>query len=58
VPPTDLAEACRCSRERLALYLDRFGAEELADMREPDGSIKATCEFCSRSYSFGSGEFG
>ena len=56
-PPTDLAEACRCSRQRLALYLERFGAEELAGMREPDGSIKATCEFCSRSYSFGPGEF-
>lgn len=56
VPPTDLAEACRCSRERLALYLQRFGVEELADMREPDGAIKATCEFCSRSYTFSTDE--
>jgi molecular chaperone Hsp33 len=57
VPPIDLAETCRCSRERLAVYLQRFGAEELADMREPDGSIKATCEFCSRAYAFAPSEF-
>ncbi len=52
VPATELVEACRCSRERLEVYLKRFGAEELADMREPDGAITATCEFCSRKYRF------
>ena len=49
VPATDVTEACR-SRERIELYLKRFGAEELADLREPDGSISVTCEFCSRKY--------
>jgi molecular chaperone Hsp33 len=53
VPPTGLAEVCRCSRERIAMYLERFGPEELADLREPDGSIAVTCEFCSRQYRFG-----
>lgn len=57
VPATELAETCRCSRERLAMYLRRFGAEELADMREDDGAITATCEFCSRKYRFAPGEF-
>jgi molecular chaperone Hsp33 len=52
VRATALAEACRCSRERIAMYLERFGAAELADLREPDGSIAATCEFCSRKYRF------
>lgn len=56
VPATDLAEACRCSRERIGLYLERFGAQELADLREPDGSITVTCEFCSRQYRFAPGE--
>lgn len=56
VPPTELAETCRCSRERLEIYLRRFGAEELADMREEDGAITAKCEFCSRKYRFAPGE--
>jgi molecular chaperone Hsp33 len=57
VPATELVEACRCSRERIEMYLQRFGAEELADLHEPDGSIAVTCEFCSRKYAFAPGEF-
>lgn len=57
VPAIALAEACRCSRDRIEMYLQRFGAEELADLREPDGSISVTCEFCSRKYAFAPGEF-
>ena len=52
VPATNVAEAGRCSRERIELYLQRFGAAELADLREPDGSLSVTCEFCSRKYRF------
>jgi molecular chaperone Hsp33 len=52
VPSTGLSEACRCSRERIELYLQRFGAEELAELREPDGGLTVTCEFCSRKYHF------
>jgi molecular chaperone Hsp33 len=36
--------------------LRSFGEEGLADMREPDGSIGVTCEFCATSYRFESGE--
>lgn len=50
--PHALKEACRCSRERIMLYLERFGREELADMREDDGGVTVTCEFCSRKYKF------
>lgn len=56
-PATALAAECRCSRERIHGYLRRFGAEELADMREPDGGVTVTCEFCSRQYRFSQGEF-
>jgi molecular chaperone Hsp33 len=52
VPATGLAEACRCSRERIEMYLQRFGPDELAELREPDGSLTVTCEFCSRKYRF------
>jgi molecular chaperone Hsp33 len=56
VPATGLAEACRCSRERIGLYLQRFGAQELAELREPDGGLTVTCEFCSRQYRFAPGD--
>jgi molecular chaperone Hsp33 len=58
VPATGLAEVCRCSRERIELYLRRFGAQELAELREPDGSLTVTCEFCSRKYHFAVDEAG
>jgi molecular chaperone Hsp33 len=58
VPATGLAETCRCSRERIARYLDRFGPTELADLRDPDGSLTVTCEFCSRQYRFAAEEVG
>ena len=51
-PATQLAAECRCSRERIHAYLQHFGAEELKDMREPDGGVTVTCEFCSRKYRF------
>ena len=57
-PATALAAECRCSRERIHDYLRRFGADELEDMREPDGGVTVTCEFCSRVYKFSSGEIG
>jgi len=56
VPATGLAEACRCSRERIDMYLQRFDAAELAELREEDGGITVTCEFCSRTYRFAPGE--
>ncbi|HEU0059092.1 MAG TPA: Hsp33 family molecular chaperone [Hyphomicrobiaceae bacterium] len=57
-PSTPVAAACRCSRARIKLFLERFGPDELADMREADGAITVTCEFCSRKYRFAAGEIG
>lgn len=51
-PPTAIEAYCRCSRERVAAFLNSFGARELTDMREPDGSISVTCEFCTKTYRF------
>ena len=56
-PATQLAAQCRCSRDRIRDYLHRFGAEELKEMRENDGGVTVTCEFCSRTYRFGRDEF-
>ena len=42
-----MAMRCRCSRERIERMLEMFSAADIADMREPDGSISVTCEFCT-----------
>lgn len=53
--PVPLAAFCRCSRERVETMLESFGPQDLADMREPDGGITVTCEFCNASYKFAPG---
>lgn len=51
-PAVTLEEHCRCSRDRVSNLLGSFGAEELQDMREDDGAITVTCEFCNAKYRF------
>lgn len=48
--PMPLAAFCRCSQDRVGALLASFSAEERADMIEPDGKVKITCEYCSREY--------
>ena len=50
--PLPLKMACRCSRDTVGVFLKRFGAGELADMRDPDGGVTVTCEFCATPYRF------
>jgi len=57
-PATGLVAACRCSRERIHAYLERFDAKELDGLREADGGVTVTCEFCSRKYRFSAEEIG
>ncbi len=47
-----LDATCRCSRERVQMFLTRFPDEDLESLREPDGSISVTCEFCNTKYVF------
>ncbi len=53
VEPTTLSARCRCSRDRVGALLESFGPEELSDMREADGKVSVTCEFCNAQYRFG-----
>ncbi|WP_287958304.1 Hsp33 family molecular chaperone [Filomicrobium sp.] len=53
-----IEERCRCSRERVESFLRRFEGAQLDEMREPDGAISVTCEFCSTTYRFEPGEIG
>ena len=48
--PKPLRAFCRCSQERIETVLRSFGAEDRADMVEPDGKIHVTCEYCSKVY--------
>jgi molecular chaperone Hsp33 len=55
---TPVAARCRCSRQRIESFLKGFTAEDLADMRESDGAVTVTCEFCSSKYRFEPGSLG
>lgn len=51
-----LSRYCTCSREKVHGVLKSFGVRELEDMREDDGRISVTCEFCATRYAFSPGE--
>ena len=55
--PRALAYGCRCSRQRLAGVLERFGANDL-DHMAIDGEIVMTCEFCNLDFRFARHEVG
>ena len=48
--PAPLKDQCRCSLERIRETLASFPTAEVNTMRETDGSIGVTCEFCARQY--------
>jgi len=43
---------CRCSYEKLKKTLSSFDAKELDEMCDENGTIEATCHFCSQKYLF------
>jgi len=45
-----LVAQCRCSRDRIAGVLTSFDPAERAEMVEPDGKIRVTCEYCETVY--------
>lgn len=50
--PVTLHEGCRCSRERIERVLRSFSAAAREEMRDEEGHIIVTCEFCARRYVF------
>jgi len=50
--PRAFQARCRCSRERIDGVLKSIKREELADLRDPQGLVAVTCEFCSTQYSY------
>jgi molecular chaperone Hsp33 len=51
-PTIALRKGCRCSRDHVQSVLRQFSFEQLVDMREPDGSIRVNCAFCSKDWIF------
>ncbi len=49
-PAKPLKAFCRCSEDRIMTVLRSFTPDERAEMVEPDGCIRVTCEYCSRVY--------
>lgn len=50
--PLALAPGCSCNEERVRAMLQSFPLDDLESMRQEDGSITVTCQFCSRVYHF------
>ena len=50
--PIPLSVYCSCSRERVGSLLASFEQDGIDDMREADGAIAVTCEFCNTRYRF------
>lgn len=55
-PAQPLRGYCRCSKERVEAMMRSFDPTDIADMREPDGAITVTCEFCNTKYRLEPGE--
>lgn len=55
-PAHPISEYCRCSKERVEAMMQSFDAHDIADMREADGAITVTCEFCNTKYRLEPGE--
>lgn len=45
-----LSRGCRCTAEYYREVLSRFGATELAEMKDESGLIQVDCAFCSRTF--------
>jgi molecular chaperone Hsp33 len=50
--PLELAHRCRCAPARMRNVLRTIPRAELETMREPDGAVRITCEFCNTTQAF------
>ena len=50
--PLGLRFGCRCSRERVEAMLRRFPEHDLDDMKDEQGDVVVTCQFCNVDFRF------
>ncbi len=43
---------CRCDRDKVINTLTTFPPQEIREMKQDDGTIAVTCQFCSSEYTF------
>lgn len=53
--PLTLTPGCSCDEQRVTTMLQSFPLDDIEAMRQDDGSITVTCQFCSRVYHFDRG---
>lgn len=54
--PECLVFHCACDAARIAGVLRNYPAEDLQGLADADGMIRARCEFCGATHSFGTGD--
>ena len=52
-PPEPIAFRCDCDASRITTVLRGYAPEERAGLADPDGIIRARCEFCARTHEIG-----
>ena len=56
LPAEPIAFRCDCDRERIASVLKSYSLEERTDLADPDGVIRARCEFCGTVHEIAAAE--
>lgn len=46
----ELDDRCTCNEARLTALMKQFPREQLQDLVEPGGAMRARCQFCAREY--------
>ena len=52
-PPEAVIFRCDCNADRITSVLRGYGAEDRAGLADPDGIIRARCEFCGKTHEIG-----
>jgi molecular chaperone Hsp33 len=48
--PQGITKLCRCTQGRVEDLVRSFNDEEREEMKEPDGYVHITCEYCSKTF--------
>jgi molecular chaperone Hsp33 len=52
-PPEQVIFRCDCNADRITQVLKSYAAAERAGLADPDGIIRARCEFCGKTHEIG-----
>lgn len=52
-PPEPMTFRCDCDADRITQVLKSYAPEERAGLADPDGIIRARCEFCGKTHEIG-----